>query len=330
MVNNRLIESSEVSWTVDDISIFGTLTYPSDSQNRCGVVFVAGSGPTDRDWCSPLLPGTNGSGKLLAELLAREGFATLRYDKPASGPHARENVTKLIGKFSMQSHLDELSSAVKTLIEAGKVDADCIFALTSSEGAIHALNYQLQAKSHRFKGLVLTGAPGRAIGTVGRNQIHAQVKMLPNADAIMKAYDEAVTDFVAGKHIEPDASLPEGVRQLLLGLASPMNLPFARELWIYNPAISIDKVDVPVLVVIGKKDIQTDWQADGSALEAATEKNPAVTFVYPENANHVLKNEQTPREQLSAQSALMYNSENAELNQEAVDVIMSWLKRQMS
>jgi len=163
----------------------------------------------------------------------------------------------------MQSHIDELSGAIQTLIDTGKVDADCVFALTSSEGAIHALNYQLQAKSHRFKGLVLTGAPGRAIGTVARSQIHAQVKMLPNADAIMKAYAEAVIHFVAGKPIEPDASLPEGVRQLLLGLASPMNLPFARELWIYDPAVFIDKVDVPVLVVIGKKDIQTDWQADG-------------------------------------------------------------------
>jgi len=31
------------------------------------VVFFAGSGPTDRDWLSPLLPGTNGSGRALAD-----------------------------------------------------------------------------------------------------------------------------------------------------------------------------------------------------------------------------------------------------------------------
>jgi alpha-beta hydrolase superfamily lysophospholipase len=95
--------------------------------------------------------GTNGSGKLLAELLAHEGFVTLRYDKRASGPHVKENISKLIGKISMQSHLDELSGAVETLVSDGHVREDCVFVLTNSEGAIHALNYQLQTKSRRFK-----------------------------------------------------------------------------------------------------------------------------------------------------------------------------------
>lgn len=295
MAQKQPIEDIEVSWTVYGVSVYGTLTQPANVTAHCGIVFVAGSGPTDRDWCSPLLPGTNGSGKLLAENLAREGFATLRYDKIASGPHVRENIPKLIGKISMQSHLDELSGAVETLIATGKIDADCVFALTNSEGAIHALNYQLQAKSHRFKGLVLTGAPGRAIGVIARSQIQAQVNALPNAEAIMKSYDAAVADFAVGKPISPDASLPEGIRMVLLSLASPMNLPFSRELWMYNPVEYIGKVDVPLLVVIGKKDVQVDWQADGGALEAATAQNPAVSYVYPENANHVLKNENTPR-----------------------------------
>ena len=53
---------------------------------------------------------------------------------------------------------------------------DRIFVLSSSEGAIHAVNYQLQAGTERFRGLVLTGAPGRSIGEVARGQIYNQVK----------------------------------------------------------------------------------------------------------------------------------------------------------
>ncbi len=329
MAEKQTIENIDVSWTVYGVSVYGTLTRPANVAAHCGIVFVAGSGPTDRDWCSPLLPGTNGSGKLLAEHLAREGFATLRYDKIASGPHVRENIPKLIGKISMQSHLEELSGAVETLIATGKIDVDCVFALTNSEGAIHALNYQLQAKSHRFKGLVLTGAPGRAIGVVARSQIQAQVKALPNAEAIMKSYDDAVADFAAGKPISPDASLPEGIRMLLLSLASPMNLPFARELWMYDPTKYIAKVDVPILVMIGKKDVQVDWQADGGALEVATSKNPALSFVYPENANHVLKNEPTTREKLTAEAALRYNAADVKLDPEAANSIVTWLKSQV-
>ena len=328
MLENRLIESKEVSWKVDDIDVYGTVTAPVDCMACCGVVFVAGSGPTDRDWCSPLLPGTHGSGKLLAEMLAREGFVTLRYDKRASGPHIVENVSKLIGKISMQSHLNELSGAVESLISDVRVKKDCVFALTNSEGAIHALNYLLQAKTKRFKGLVLTGAPGRAIGAVARSQILAQVKALPNGEDIMKKYDEAVADFVAGKPVVPDASLPIVIQQVLLSLTTPANLPFARELWAYDPTRVITQVDEPILVLIGKKDIQVDWQVDGKALENATTKRTNITYAYPENANHVLKNDETPREQLTAQAALHYNEPDRELDQQTANTIINWLKKQ--
>ena len=127
-----------------------------------------GSGPTDRDWCSPLLPGTNGSAKLLAESLAARGFLTLRYDKLASGPLVKKNLQRFSGKLSMQTHLDELAGAVDVALSEKNLNEDGLLALTNSEGAIHAVNYQLQAKRNRFKGLVLTGAPGRAIGTVAR------------------------------------------------------------------------------------------------------------------------------------------------------------------
>ena len=101
----------------------------------------------------------------------------------------------------MQSHIEELKGAVETLISEKNVNKNNLFVLTNSEGAIHAVNYQLQAKNNRFKGLVLTGAPGRAIGEVARSQIFDQVKHLPNAKAIMKHYDDAVAQFLANKPI---------------------------------------------------------------------------------------------------------------------------------
>ncbi len=234
MTEAQQFVEKEVEWLVDDIPVFGTLTRPKTEKPHSAVVFVAGSGPTDRDWCSPLLPGKNGSAKLLAAELAAKGMITLRYDKRASGPHVRENIPKMIGKISMQSHVDELSGAVKTLLAEGLTDPRNLFVLTNSEGTIHALNYQLQAKDNQFKGLVLTGAPGRSIGDVARMQVDAQVKSLPYAETIMKHYDEAIASFIEGKPVIPDASLPEGIKMLLSSLTVPANLPFARELWAYN------------------------------------------------------------------------------------------------
>ncbi len=326
MVAENPIINEQVSWLVDDVAVEGTLTYPAQGVNGCGVVFVAGSGPTDRDWDSPLLPGTNGSGKLLAEHLARAGFSVLRYDKRASGPHVQENVMKLLGKISMQSHQDELEGAVQTLAASGKANANCVFVLTSSEGEIHALNYQLQTSCTRFRGMVLTGAPGRSINAVVQTQISAQLQPLPNGEEMMKLYNAAIKAFSEGKPANPDPSLPEPVRNLILGLSAPFNLPFARELWVYNPAERISKIDVPMLVIIGKKDVQVDWQLDGAPLEAAVKGKADVSFVYPENANHVLKFEAAPRSELTAMAALKYNVDEGKLDSKTADVIVAWLK----
>jgi len=329
-MTNNAIRDKEVSWKVYDIPVLGTITAPIDNEVHPSVVFVAGSGPTDRNWCSPLLPGTNGSGKLLAEALAKQGFVTLRYDKVASGPHVRENIPKLIGKISMQSHLEELKGAVETVLAQEGVDEDNLFVLTNSEGAIHAVNYQIQAKNSLFKGLVLTGAPGRAVGEVSRTQIFNQIKQLPNAEATMKTYDDAIADFLANKPPSKDAPLPEGnIRLIMLSLWNPANLPFSRELWRYSLPEYITKIDEPILVAIGKKDIQVDWQIDGGELEKATSQKNDVSFVYPENANHVLKQETKALEEITAQyAALSYNAPGTVLDNETLNSILNWLTRQ--
>ncbi len=326
---DAVIEDKEVTWKVLDIPVYGTITAPADKEARSAVILVAGSGPTDRNWCSPLLPGTNGSAKLLAEALASQGFVTLRYDKLASGPHVKENLSKFAGKLSMQTHMDELAGAVKTVVSEKYVNKDSLFALTNSEGAIHAVNYQLQANGNRFKGLVLTGAPGRAIGELSRSQIFNQAKSLSNAEILMKHYDEAIAEFLASEPIVMDSSLPEAIRPLLRSLENPTNLPFSRELWNYSLPEYITKVNEPMLVVIGKKDLQIDWKIDGGALENATARKTTVTFAYPENANHVLKHEEMPVEKLTAEYVgSHYNAPDAELDKEAANAIFNWLTSQ--
>jgi hypothetical protein len=327
-LRDAVIENREVTWNVRDIPVHGTITGPSDREARSAVIFVAGSGPTDRNWCSPLLPGTNGSAKLLAEALAGQGLLTLRYDKLASGPHARENLSRFAGRLNMQSHMDELAGAVETMVSEKNIGTDSLFVLTSSEGAIHAVNYQLQAKANRFRGLVLTGAPGRVIGEVARGQIFNQIRSLPDAEMLMKHYDEAITEFLANEPMVMGPSLPDGIKRVLRSLENPYNLPFARELWAYDLPEHIAKVSEPMLVVIGKKDIQTDWKIDGGALESATAKKTAVSFAYPENANHVLKHEEIPFEKLTAEYVgSHYNAPDAELDEKAADAIFNWLER---
>jgi len=319
-------ESLEVNWPLDATTMYGTLVSPFGPGPFPAVVMVAGSGPTDRDWNSLLLPGLNGSARLFAEALARVGIASLRYDKRASGPHARENMQFLVGKMSMQSHIDELAGAIGTLASQADVRADRIFALANSEGTLHALNYQLHSPAIPFAGLVLTGAPGRDIGTVVRSQLAAQLAGIPNGDTLLALYDAAIARFLVGEPTDPDPLLPEGIQMLLKSLEVPANLPFARELWTASAVPLLGQIDVPVLVIIGKKDIQVDWQADGEPLQRASAGHEGVTFLFPENANHVLKQELRPREDLvSAEVVASYNGPDTHLDAQTVSSMLAWL-----
>jgi uncharacterized protein len=319
-------EDSAVSWQMDATTVDGTLVRPYGPGPFPAVVMVAGSGPTDRDWKSPLLPGSNGSARLIAEALARAGFVSLRYDKRVVGPHARENMQALIGRLSMQSHVDELAGAVRTLAGHEYVRTDRLFALGNSEGTLHALNYQLHNPAIPIAGLVLVAPPGRAVGAVGRSQLAEQAASLPNGDALLALYDAAIARFLAGEPINPDPSLPPGVQTLLQSLATPINLPLARELWTANAAPLLAQVDIPVLVIIGKKDIQVDWHTDGEPLQRAAVGRKDITFLFPENANHVLKEELQPLSELAMAEALgHYNSPDTRLDPQALADIVEWL-----
>src|SRR5437660_7150305 len=62
-------------------SLHGTLSLANPSAPGPVVLLIAGSGPTDRDGNSSLLPGRNDHLKLLAEALGSRGISSLRYDK---------------------------------------------------------------------------------------------------------------------------------------------------------------------------------------------------------------------------------------------------------
>ncbi len=171
------MKSEDISWNIGETVVQATVTSPDAGGKHPGVVFVAGSGPTDRNWESPLLPGTNGSARLLAECLTARGYVTIRYDKRASGPRAMENVKLLAGHISLESHFEELKGAVEALLSRPDVDRTRLFVLTSSEGALHAFYYQTHAGIVPFTGLVLTGAPGRALNEIANYQVVSQIRV---------------------------------------------------------------------------------------------------------------------------------------------------------
>jgi uncharacterized protein len=319
--------SLEVAWRLDDITMNGTLALPDRGGPFPSVVLVAGSGPTDRDWCSPLLPGANGSGRLLAEAFAEAGIASLRYDKRVSGPHAAESASALFGTLSMRSHLEELIAAVGVLAGHEGVDATRIAALGNSEGALHVLHYVTSQPEVTFAGVVLAAPPGRSVGDVLLAQLASQAAQVPGGTELMGAVDAAVARYAAGQPMDLDPQLPDSVKMVLTSFEAPANLPLARELFSDNAAKYLGKVNIPTLVMIGCKDVQVDVTADGDPLEEAAKANDNVTFAYPANANHVLKEDIRTTAEIAAALGTGYNEKNTRLDPEALHTILGWLGR---
>jgi dienelactone hydrolase len=318
--------STEVTWELDGITMRGTLVRPDSEGTFPAVVLVAGSGPTDRDWCSPLLPGTNGSARLFAEAFAEAGIASLRYDKRASGPQARENVGKLIGKVSMESHVDELVAAVGVLAADDFVDASQIVGLGNSEGTLHVLRYATSAQDVPFTGIVLAAPPGRPVGEVLLSQLASQASQIPGGAELMASVRAAAERYGAGQPMDLDASLPESVKMVLASFENPANLPLARELWTEAAVDRLPEVEIPTLVLIGGKDVQVDAHADGDPLQAAAAAMTNVTFAFPAHANHVFKEDTRTPEETAAAPGAGYNEDGTRLDPEALKLILGWLR----
>jgi len=321
-----MASSVDVSWQLDGITMEGTLVRPDGDGPFPAVVLVAGSGPTDRDWCSPLLPGSNGSGRLFAAAFGGAGIASLRYDKRASGPHLMDNVPKLIGKLSMESHLDELVAAVQVLSGFDFVDSSRIVGLGNSEGALHVLHYATSTQDVPFAGIVLAAPPGRPIRTVLLSQLALQSAQVPGGAELMPKVEEAAARYAAGEPMNPDPGLPDSVKMVLASFETPANLPLARELWVESTSDSLGKVQTPTLVLIGGKDVQIDVQADGDALQGAAAGMTTVTFAFPPNANHVFKEDTRSPAEVAASPGNGYNEPGTHLDPESLETILAWLR----
>ncbi len=320
-----MTSASEVSWELDGITMQGTAVRPDGTGPFPAVVLVAGSGPTDRDWCSPLLPGRNGSARLLADAFAQEGLASLRYDKRVSGPSAAQNIPKLVGRLSMESHLDELVAAVGVLAGQPYVDASRIVGLGNSEGALHLLHYTTSGPDVPLAGIVLVAPPGRPARDVLLSQLALQTAHAPGGDELMSLVRESTARYDAGAPMDLDPRLPDSIRMVLSSFETPVNLPFARELWSEDAASILPEVGVPTLVIIGGHDLQVDSHADGDPLQAAAAGSPTITFAFPTDANHVLKHDTRTAAEVIASPGNGYNAEGTRLDPEALQTILGWL-----
>ena len=272
-----------------------TIALPaSDGAAPC-VVFFAGSGPTDRDWTSPLLPGKNGSGAQLALALQARGVGSIRFDKVGSGVNMPKSNTpadlKMLDVLSLAHYVDEADAAFDELAKRDRCDR--IFLLGHSEGSIHASSAAIAKQAdRRFGGLISLSGPSRSLLETAIEQIRA-MRIKAGADAAV--VDTALGDFRAAM-VAPDApapdlsALPEAAG-LWQATHDPLQQKVARELILAEPLAALHRYRGRALVVSAANDAQVPG-SDADRVFAALGSDVAnKTRVTVANANHVYKSE---------------------------------------
>lgn len=317
--------AEEVTFEVKGLVIHGTITRPDGEGPFPAIAIAAGSGPTDRDWLNPMLPGENGSAKLLAEELADEGIVVLRYDKRGIGATGMPSTPVTWGDY-----VADLDAALSLLHAQDFVDRDRIFVAGHSEGGAHAIRAAAQTETD-LAGVILLSTAARTLRDIVLWQIGAQIKasgLNPSAQAMeMSALEKALDAIAAGKTVDAAkvGQLP-GVQQFIAALQNPSSVDFARGLLTFDPATAFEAFDAPVLVLSGTKDIQVDTELDAKPLaEAAKAAGNSTTLAIIEDADHVLKHEQTPRDEITPQLAVNYNAKGRVLAPEVVPTITAFV-----
>jgi len=117
---------------VQEGTLHGSMMYPADKIIEAVVILVPGSGPTDRNGNNPQAQGNNHL-KLLAEALAQNGYATLRYDKRGIGESK-----DLVKKESELTFDLAIEDVVRISEELKSLGYSRLILLGHSEGALIA------------------------------------------------------------------------------------------------------------------------------------------------------------------------------------------------
>lgn len=327
------VTEHEVSFDGGGHTVRGTLSRPTGEGPFPAVLLLAGSGPTDRDWNSPILPGTNGSGRLFAHALTNAGYVVLRFDKLGTGtteiPADVRDGSRAITWADMAA---EQAGALRTLAAEPSVDGRRIFVAGSSEGGAYALRLAMEPPVP-LAGVALLAGPGRSQRVIVIEQLRhsfeasgqfAPEEITRQVDATAAALDR----IMAGEAVDPSAVPVElGIQQLIAAYAAPSARPLARELLAFDPVSALSHFAVPLLILQGERDLQVDPDRDARALAEAARQlgRTDVQLALVEHADHVFKRQETPREQLGAEHALSYNAADRQLDPDAVRALVGWL-----
>jgi pimeloyl-ACP methyl ester carboxylesterase len=255
-------------------TLSGTLMLPQGSGPFPVALIIAGSGPTDRNGNSAMGLNT-GAYRKLAEGLAAQGIATLRYDKRGIG-------ASTVSQSESAVRFDDFVNDALALTAWLERDArfSSVSIIGHSEGSL--IGTVAAERDPHVRAFVSLEGAGRNLAVIINEQVHANPA---NPPAIVREVESINASLLAGK------TVPNTDPQLA-PLFRPSVQPFIISEYRYDPAKEIAKLTIPVLIVHGSTDIQVS-STDAQLLAAANGKAQVANI---EGMNHILVNAPVDRD----------------------------------
>ncbi len=235
------------------------------------MIIIAGSGPTDKDGNSIVMGGKNNSLKMVAESLADNGIASIRYDKRGVAMNA------VLGGKEEDLRFNNFVEDAESWVEYAKGDKrfSTVGIIGHSEGSLVGI-----AAADSVDIFISLAGAGRPIDEVLVEQLQAQLPATLLEESLL-----ILQQLKQGKQVEELS--PE-----LHNLFRPSVQPYMISWLTYHPANMLKELDIPVLVVNGDRDIQVPTK-DANLLHEA--KPDSKLLIIP-GMNHVLKEAPEDRE----------------------------------
>ncbi len=297
-----------------DMPLHGTLTFPSGGAASAAVVFVHGSGPNDRNESV----GSNALFRDLAWGLAKEGIASLRYDKVT---YTYSGIATATFTVDQETALDAVA-AVQWLKAQEGIDPDRVFVLGHSQGAM--LASYIQSMGAGAAGLIVAAGSPRQLWEISADQNRIAVEEIlgeGRKDEAAQAEAAIRTELDKAAHLA-DLSDDEALKT--------ENAVFGMPAWYLRHWGNIDAAalhlanPVPTLFLHGDKDRQVYTQADFDEWKKRLAAHPDAEYKLYDDLNHMFgayQGEPVPIMQIVA----VEYAQRTPAPQQVIDDIAAWI-----
>lgn len=304
-------KQEEVSFENAGFRFGGTLCTPANYTSDTPVVLlVTGSGQQNRD---EELFGHRPFA-VIADALARNGIASLRYDDRGWGDKSID-----FNRFTTDDFKQDAAAALQLLRQ--RFHFTRVGIVGHSEGGTIALMLAAEGKADFIVSLAGMAASGRETLLQQNRLVLQAARMTPDVvETYCKPIAKALDALAAGKAIEEisDADVPAEMKPVFKKTLQQGNSPYMRHFLTLNPAALLPKIKCPVLALNGTKDTQVDCTQNLGTLEKGL-TNCRHDIKKVEGVNHLFQHCQTG-------IVMEYQQIEETMAPEVLGIITEWIK----